>query len=379
MNFDLDETDLLVRDTARSYAQGSIAPRAAEIDREGTIPPAILKGLAALGLMGVSAPEAYGGAGAGTVAYSLALTEVARACASTAVTMAVTNMVGEVIARFGTEEQKRASIPRFCDGSFPGAFALSEVGAGSDPGGMATTATRDGDHWVINGTKQWISHGDTSGVLITWARTGGPGPKGLSCFLVPGDAPGLSVAGLEHKMGLLGSHTASLVYENVRLPADALLGDEGMGFRIAMMALDGGRIGIASQALGIAEAAQEAAIAYSKERAQFGKAIAEFQAIQWMLADSRVELDAMRLLALQAASLKQRGLPFTKEASMAKVFASEKAWAICNRAVQIHGGYGYTREFPVERHLRDVRVTQIYEGTSEVQRVVISRSLLRDA
>ena len=376
MDLDLTETQRMVRDTARDYARRVIQPEAARIDREGEIPGSIFDGLAEIGLMGVNVPDELGGAEAGVVAYSLAMTEVAYGCASTAVTMAVTNMVGEVIAAFGTDAQRKKYNPKLCSGTL-GAFALSEVGAGSDPGGMQTVARRDGDEWVIDGTKQWISHGDSAGVVVVWARTGAAGPKGLSCFLVERDTPGYSVSGHEDKMGLRGSHTASLVFENMRVPADALLGEEGDGFRIAMMALDGGRIGIASQALGIAEAAYDAAVQYSKEREQFGKHISKFQAVQWMIADSRVELDAARMLTLRAAALKEKGERFTQQASMAKVYTTEAAWNVCNRAVQIHGGYGYTREFPVERHLRDVRVTQIYEGTSEVQRIVISRNLLK--
>jgi hypothetical protein len=377
MDFALDETQRMVRITASEFAQKRLAPIAAKIDAEGSIPPAVFTELAALGLMGVNVPEAHGGAEAGVVAYSQAMMQIAAGCASTAVTMAVTNMVGEVIGAFGTDAQKERAIPRLTGGETLGAFALSEVGAGSDPGGMLTTAVRDGDEWVINGTKQWISHADASEVIVLWARTGDGGKKGITCFIVEGRPDGLVVVGHEDKMGLRGSHTCSLVIENLRLSADALLGELGGGFRIAMMALDGGRIGIASQAIGIARAAQAAAIAYALDRKQFGRPISDFQAIQWMIADSETELAAAEALVSRAALLKQRGARFSREASMAKVYASEAAWRVCNRAVQVHGGYGYTREFAVERHLRDVRVTQIYEGTSEVQRVVISRDVLR--
>ena len=377
MDFELTETQRMVRDTARDLARSVVAPRAAAVDREGEIPPEVLRQLAELGLMGVNLPEALGGAEAGVVAYSLAMTEIAAGCASTAVTMAVTNMVGEVISAFGTDAQRLEHVRRLTSGESLGAFALSEVDAGSDPGGMRTTAVRDGDGWVLNGTKQWISHADGSGVMVVWARTGGVGPKGLGCFIVDVQQDGVTVTGKEDKMGLRGSHTCSLAFEDVRLGGDALLGEPEGGFRIAMMALDGGRIGISSQALGIGEAALEAAVTYAKDRHQFGRPIADFQAMQWMIADSRTELDAARLLTLRAALGKERGGRFTREASMAKVYTTEAAWRVCNRAVQIHGGYGYTREFPVERHLRDVRVTQIYEGTSEVQRIVISRDVLR--
>ncbi|MCU0693638.1 MAG: acyl-CoA dehydrogenase family protein, partial [Polyangiaceae bacterium] len=329
----------------------------------------------------VNVPEDLGGAQAGSVAYVLAMMEIARACASTAVTMSVTNMVAEVIAAFGSEQQRRRYVPKITSGEYAaGAFALSETGAGSDPGGLRTGAVRDGDHWVLNGEKMWITSGDRAGVFVVWARTAPsethPGTKGISSFLVARGASGLSVGKHEDKMGLRGSTTVSLVFDNCRIPASALLGEENRGFRIAMMALDGGRLGIASQAVGIATAALEATTAYVKDRKQFGRPIADFQAIQWQLADSRTELDAARMLTLRAAWLKQQRQPFSAEASMAKVYASEMAVRVCNRCVHMHGGYGYTKEYAVERHLRDCRVTTIYEGTSEVQRMVIARNLL---
>jgi len=381
MELTLDETQTLVQKTAREYATRVIQPEAAAIDREERFPKAILKGLAELGLMAVNVPEELGGAGAGPVAYALAMQEVARACASTAVTMAVTNMVGEVIAAFGSTEQKERYNPKLASGEYAaGAFALSEPGAGSDPGGMSTTAIQDGDAWVLNGQKQWITSGAHAGVMVVWARTGDreklPGTRGISCFLVEGGTPGLIVGKAEDKMGIRGSNTVSLTFDNCRVPASALLGELNSGFRIAMMALDGGRIGISSQAIGIARAALEESVQYAKDRKQFDKPIAEFQATQWKLADMATELDAANLLAMRAAWLKGKGRPFSREASMAKVFATESAVRICNKAVQIHGGYGYIREFAAERHLRDVRVTMIYEGTSEVQRIVIARSTL---
>jgi alkylation response protein AidB-like acyl-CoA dehydrogenase len=262
-----------------------------------------------------------------------------------------------------------------------GSFALSEGGAGSDPGAMRTTAHRDGNHWVLNGEKMWISTGDHAGVFVVWARTAdrqtAPGTRGISCFLVEPGTPGFSVGKHEEKMGLRGSTTVSLSFEDCRIPASALLGEENRGFRIAMMALDGGRLGIASQAIGIASAALEETVAYVKQRKQFDRPIADFQAIQWQLADSRTELDAARMLTFRAAWLKENKKPFSQEASMAKLFASETAVRVCNRCVQMHGGYGFTKDYAVERHLRDCRVTTIYEGTSEIQRTVISRSLLR--
>jgi alkylation response protein AidB-like acyl-CoA dehydrogenase len=381
MDFTPNETQAMVQRAARDFATRVIMPEAAAIDREERFPKSILKGLADLGLMAVNVAHEHGGAGAGAVAYALAMQEVSRACASTAVTMAVTNMVGEVIARFGTAEQKTKYNPRLASGEYvAGAFALSEPEAGSDPGSMRTTAHREGDSWILDGQKQWITSGAHAGVMVVWARTGDreklPGTRGISCFLVEGGTPGLRVGKPEDKMGLRGSNTVGLTFEGCRVPASALLGELNGGFKIAMMALDGGRIGISCQALGIARAALEESVAYAKERKQFDKPIADFQAIQWKLADMQSEIDAAHLLAMRAAWLKEHGRVFSSEASMAKVYATEAANRIANRAVQIHGGYGYIREFAAERHLRDARVTTIYEGTSEVQRIVIARSVL---
>jgi alkylation response protein AidB-like acyl-CoA dehydrogenase len=378
MQLDLTETQALVAKTARDFVEREIKPVAAELDREERFPREILRGLAELGMMGVNISTALGGAEAGVVAYSLAMTEVARGCASTAVTMAVTNMVGEVISRFGTPAQAERHVTRLTSGEYAaGAFALSEPEAGSDPGSMRTVARRVDGGWVLSGQKQWITSGAHAGVMVVWARTGDPGTKGISCFLVEGGAPGLKVGKPEDKMGIRASNTVPLSFEDVRVSDDALLGELGGGFKIAMMALDGGRIGIASQALGIATAALEAATEYAKERKQFGKAIAEFQAIQWMLADCRAELDTARLLTLRAAFLKESGQPHSREAAMAKLYASEAANRITYRCLQVHGGYGYVKDFPLERHARDARVTTIYEGTSEIQRTVIARACLK--
>ena len=387
MKLTLNETQALVQQTARDFATRVIQPEAADIDRHERFPRAILKGLADLGLMAVNVAEAYGGSGAGVVSYALAMQEVARACASTAVTMAVTNMVGEVIATFGTEEQRLRCCAKLASGEWvAGAFGLSEAEAGSDPGSMRTTATPikdgDGDGWILDGSKQWITSGAHAGVIVVWARTGDrathPGTRGLSCFLVEGGTPGLKVGKPEDKMGIRGSNTVPLEFERCRVPGSALLGELNGGFKIAMMALDGGRIGISAQAIGIARAAMEESVQYARDRTAFEKPIGEFQAIQWMLADMRTELDAAHLLCMRAAWLKEENRLFSREASMAKVFATEAANRICNKAVQIHGGYGYVREFAAERHLRDVRVTMIYEGTSEVQRIVIARNVLQD-
>lgn len=377
MDLELTETQQMIARTARDFAERAVKPIAAEIDRTERFPIENIRGLAELGLMGVNVPAEFGGAEAGVVSYALAMMEIARACASTAVTMAVTNMVAEVIARFGSKAQREHHVPRLTSGEHvAGAFALSEPEAGSDPGAMLTTAERVPDGWILRGQKQWITNGAHAGVHVVWARTGGPGTRGISTFLVERGTPGLKPGKPEEKMGLRASNTVPLTLDEVKVPSDAILGEEGQGFKVAMMALDGGRVGIASQAIGIATAALEEAVAYARDRKTFGKPIADHQAIQWMLADSATELDAARLLTLRAALLKEQGRPFSREASMAKLFASEKANQICDRAVQIHGGYGYVRDFAAERHLRDVRVTRIYEGTSEIQRLVIARHVL---
>jgi alkylation response protein AidB-like acyl-CoA dehydrogenase len=377
--FQPNEAQALVRDTARAYAQKSLAPVAGQLDKECRFPREQLLELAELGLMGVNVPEEYGGAEAGAVAYALAMMEIAQGCASTAVIMGVNNMVAEVICKFGTLAQKKRYVPEITSGRFQAAsFGLSEPHSGSDAAALRTSARRDGDSWVINGSKQWITSGDRAGVITVWARTGEAGARGISCFLVEGGARGLHVGRHEDKMGLRASTTVSLSFEDLRVPADALLGEEGKGFAVAMSALEGGRIGIGAQAVGIGTAALNAAVRYARERHAFGQPIANYQAIRFMLADSAVELDAARLLVLRGAALKEAGKPFTREAAMAKVFAAEKANKACDAAVQVHGGYGYIDEFPVERHYRDARVTTIYEGTSEIQRHVIARELLKE-
>ncbi len=381
MKLSLNETQALIQKAARDYATRAILPLARSIDENKEIPRSILSGLCELGLMAVKVPAALGGAEAGAVAYALAMQEVARACASTAVTMAVTNMVGEVVAAFGTPEQKQRVCPRLAGGEWAGAsFALSEPEAGSDPGGMRTTATRERGGFTLRGAKQWITNGAFAGVFVVWARTAPrethPGARGVSCFLVEAGTPGLRIGRAEAKMGIRGSNTVALEFDDCHVPESALLGEPEGGFKIAMMALDGGRIGISAQAIGIARAALEESVRYAKDRKQFDRPIADFQATQWKLADMKAELDAAHLLCMRAAWLKDQKRPFSREASMSKVFATEASNRICNRAVQIHGGYGYTRDFPAERHLRDARVTMIYEGTSEIQRVVIARALL---
>ncbi len=378
MDWTLNEEELLIRDMARDFVKRELAPRAGQWDQESKFPEQELKQMAELGLMGVNIPEELGGAEAGPVALSLALTEISKGCASCGVTISVTNMVCEVIAAFGTDEQKERYCPKITAGEYvAGAFCLSEAGAGSDPGGMKTTAVRDGDKWILNGEKMWITSGAYAGVHVVWARTGGKGTAGISCFLVEGENPGLKPGKKEDKMGLRASNTVPVLFEDCEVPASALLGEENQGFKVAMMALDGGRIGIASQALGIGLAAQEAAVDYAKERRQFGRPIADFQAIQWMLADNETELSAARNLILRAAWLKGRGKPFTREASMAKAYSTEMASRVSDNAIQIHGGYGYVKEYPVERCYRDARATRIYEGTNQIQRVVIAREVMK--
>ena len=377
MWFEASEEQAQIRDMVRSLARKEFAPKAAQIDEEGRYPEENLKRLAELGLLGMLVPASHGGSETGTVAYAIALAEVAGGCASTAVGMAVTNMVGEGIHRFGNEEQRSRFLPALASGTVTGAFALTEPSAGSDAFGISTVALRDGDAYVLNGSKVFITNGSRAGVTIVMAVTEKEPKKRISAFLVLPGMPGFSVGKPEHKMGLKGSDTVSLSFGDCRVPKRNLLGAEGEGFPIAMTILDGGRIGIASQSVGIARAALDAATSYARERRQFGEPIASFQAIQGMLADSATELDAAELLALRAAYRKDAGAPFTREASVAKVFASEAAYRACHRSVQVFGGYGYIREYPVERHLRDIKVTSIYEGTSEIQRIIIARDLLR--
>jgi alkylation response protein AidB-like acyl-CoA dehydrogenase len=379
MDFTPSDTERLVQASARDFATRIIAPQAAEIDATERFPREILRGLADLGLTAIALSPELGGAGAGAIAYALAIEEIARACASTAVMTSVTNMVGETIARFGTDAQKRRHCPKLASGEhILGSFALSEADAGSDPGGMRTTARRDGGDWVIDGAKQWITGGTYAGVLLVWARTAPneAGTRGISCFVVDNPTRGLRVGRPEDKMGIRASNTVPIELDGCRVSADALLGVEGEGFKIAMSALDGGRIGISAQAIGIARAALAESVAYAKDRSTFGSTIGGHQAIQWKLADMFTRIEAAHLLCMRAALLKEREHPFTREAAMAKLSASETAVLVCNEAVQIHGGYGYTREVPAERHLRDARVTTIYEGTSEIQRIVIARSVL---
>jgi len=383
MFLELSEEQKLIQDTARDFAQAELALVAAKLDREEDRPAflANLRKLAELGFMGLNVAGEYGGTEAGVVAFSVAMTEIARACASTAVTVSVNNMVCEVIQAIGSEEQKRAYIPRICLGEYAaGSFALTETGAGSDPAGMTTTATADGDQWLLNGSKIFITSAPYAGVFVVWAVTDKEAPKGkgISCFLVEQGAPGLIIGKQEEKTGQHASATNELIFENCRIPGKALMGKLNDGFRIAVGELAGGRIGIGSLGLGVGLAAMDFATRYSTERSQFGQKISSFQAIQWKIADSYTELEAARLLLMNAAFRKESGRSFAKEASMAKMYATEAANKACYQAVQMLGGYGYTRDFPVERYARDARITSIYEGTNEIQRVIISREILRN-
>lgn len=381
MNLDLSEEQKLIQDTAKDFAAAELEPAAAELDRGGddAVFYRNLGKLAELGFMGLNIKDQYGGSEAGAVAFSLAITEIAKACASTAVTVSVNNMVCEVIQALGTEEQKQHFIGKICSGEYlAGAFGLTEPGAGSDPAGMATTAVRDGDDWILNGTKLFITSGSFAGVFVVWAVTdpGAPKGKGISLFLVEAGTPGLVVGKREDKMGQHASPTNEILFQDCRIPGTALMGKVNGGFRAAVTELAGGRIGIGSLALGLGFAAMDRASRYALERSQFGKKIADFQAIQWKIADRYTELEAARLLLMNAAFKKEQGRPFAKEASMAKVFATESANRACYDAIQIFGGYGYTKDFPIERYARDARITTIYEGTSEIQRLIIAREIL---
>ena len=380
MDFELTADQREIQSLARELADAEIAPNASAWDRDHRFPDELYPKLAALGLMGVCIPEEYGGAGADFLSYILVLEELSRADASAGVTVAVhTSATTLPILTFGMEEQKARFVPPLARGEQIGAFALTESGSGSDAGSLRTTAEPDGDGWSITGSKQWITNGSRAGTFLLFARTdpGTEGARGISSFVL--DASHVRITREEEKLGLNSSTTSDLVLEGAFVERDRLLHDEGRGFRVAMATLDGGRIGIAAQALGIAQAAFDTARAYALEREQFGRRIADFQAIQWKLADMATEIDAARLLTYRAAWLKQEGRPHTEAGAKAKLYASEMATRQTSAAIQILGGYGYTREFPVERHFRDAKITEIYEGTSEIQRLVIANHLLKGA
>jgi alkylation response protein AidB-like acyl-CoA dehydrogenase len=385
MHFHFNDEQRMVRDMAREFAVKELAPRAKEIDSKHQFPKEEVAQLGKLGLMGVMVPESLGGAGFDVLSYILAIEEISRGCASTGVIMSVNNsLVCDPILHYGTEEQKAKFLPPLASGTGLGCFALTESGAGSDPANMKTIAIDKGDHWLLNGHKIFITNGQEATLCLVFAATDPKaGSKGISAFVFDTKTPGFQVAKLEEKMGINGSSTAELLFDNVKIPKENLIGQLNQGFKVAMTTLDGGRIGIAAQALGIAGAALEAARTYAQGRVQFGKPISEFQAIQWMIADMATELDAARLLTYRAACLKQEKLDnngegsFSLESAMAKLKAAEVANFCTNKALQIHGGYGYTKDFAVERHYRDAKITEIYEGTSEIQRLVISSYLLK--
>jgi alkylation response protein AidB-like acyl-CoA dehydrogenase len=377
MDFELSADQREIQSLAREFAQAEIEPNAAAWDREHGFPRELFGSLAELGFLGVCIPEEYGGAGADFLSYILVLEELSRADAGVGVTVAVhTSAVTLPIFTFGSDEQRSRFVPPLARGEAIGAFALTEPEAGSDAGSLRTAAAPDGDGWTITGAKQWITNGGFGGTVLLFARTDPEvsGPKGVSAFIL--DADQVRVTREEEKLGLNSSSTVDLALEGVRVERDRLLHEEGKGFTVAMATLDGGRIGIAAQALGIAQAAYDVAREYALERRQFGKAIADFQAIQWKLADMATEIDAARLLVYRAAWLKQEGRPHTEAGAKAKLFASETARRQTAEAIQVLGGYGYTKEFPVERYYRDAKITEIYEGTSEIQRLVIARSIL---
>lgn len=384
MDFALTVEQQMIQDTARQFAESELVPVAAKLDSaaDQELFFSKLRKLSELGFMGLNIDSQYGGVAAGSTAFSLAVTELARGCASTAVSVSVSNMVAEVIQTIGDEQQKQYYLPKLCSGEYrAGAFCLTEPNAGSDPAAIKTRASRDEDGWVLNGSKIFISNAGYAGVFVVWAVTDPEAPKGkgISCFLVEAGTPGLVIGKAEEKMGQKASVTNEVIFDNCHIPASALMGRENDGYRIAVAELAGGRIGIGSLALGVALAALDYARAYLLQRHQFGQALANFQGLQWLLADRYTELEAARLLLMQAANLKERGQPFAKQAAMAKLFATEKANDACYTAQQLLGGNGYMKEYPLERMARDVRVTTIYEGTSEIQRLIIARELLKEA
>jgi butyryl-CoA dehydrogenase len=378
--FQLDETHEMLRKTCRDFADRELAPRAAEHDKEHSFPKDQVQKLVELGLMGVAVPEEEGGAGLDNLAYAIAMEEVSRGCASTGVIMSVNNsLYCDPVIRYATEAQKKTWLAPFARGEKLGCFALSEPGNGSDAGAARTTATLEGEHWVLNGTKAWITNGYEADAALVFATTDrGLKHKGISAFLVPMPTEGLSLGKKEDKLGIRASSTCNLIFEGCKVPKDSLLGQPGEGFKIAMGTLDGGRIGIAAQALGIAQAAFDAAVAYANERQAFGSPIANLQAIQFKLADMALRIEGARLLTWRAACLKDQKARYTKEAAMAKLAASETATFVAHQAIQVFGGNGYVTEYPVERHYRDARITEIYEGTSEIQRLVIASQVLKE-
>jgi len=382
MNFNLTQTQSLFKQMIREFAEKEVKPLAAEIDEQERFPQETVEKMAKLGIFGIPVPKQYGGAGGDNIMYSIAVEELSRCCATTGVVVSAhTSLCMSPILQFGTEEQKMKYLPKLASGEWIGAFGLTEPNAGTDAAGQQTTAVLEGDEWVINGNKIFITNAGHADVYVVVAMTDKSlGTKGISAFIVEATTPGFSIGKKELKMGIRGSATAELIFSNVRIPKDNILGKVGEGFKIAMMTLDGGRIGIASQALGIAQGALDETVKYTKERKQFGKAIAKFQNTQFQMADLKTKLEAARLLVRSAAfredeHVKNEKVNFSADAAMAKLYAAETAMEVTTKCVQYHGGYGYTREYPVERMMRDAKITEIYEGTSEVQRMVIAGKL----
>lgn len=380
MDFELSEDQVMMRDAAREFADKRLKGIAEEMDAQGTMPDDLLAETGELGYFGLLAPEEYGGLEVDMLSYALTIEEISRKCAGLAITISVHNsLVVKALSTYGTEEQKKKYLPKLASGEFIGAYSLSEPNAGTDAGSLQTTATSEGNNYVLNGTKSWVSSAKWAKVFVVFVLTNPEaGPKGISCLLVDQGTEGLSLGAPEKKMGLKCSHTSELSFVDAKVPKANLLGKEDKGFRIALSLLDYGRIGVASQSLGIAQEAFNEALSYAKERKQFGRPISSFQALQFKFADMATRIDSARLLTHRAAVLIDSGGRHSREVSMAKLSASETANYVANQAVQIHGAYGYVKEYPVERYFRDARATEIYEGTSEAQRIVISRDLLKD-
>ncbi|MED4686072.1 acyl-CoA dehydrogenase AcdA [Bacillus mycoides] len=379
MHFKLSEEHEMIRKMVRDFARNEVAPTAAERDEEERFDRALFDQMAELGLTGIPWPEEYGGIGSDYLAYVIAVEELSRVCASTGVTLSAhTSLAGWPIFKFGTEEQKQKFLRPMAEGKKIGAYGLTEPSSGSDAGGMRTTAKRDGDHYILNGSKIFITNGGLADIYVVFALTD-PDSKqrGTSAFIVESDTLGFSVGKKESKLGIRSSPTTEIIFEDCRIPVENLLGEEGQGFKVAMQTLDGGRNGIAAQAVGIAQSALDASVEYARERHQFGKPIAAQQGIGFKLADMATDVEAARLLTYQAAWLESEGLPYGKESAMSKVFAGDTAMKVTTEAVQVFGGYGYTKDYPVERYMRDAKITQIYEGTQEIQRLVISRMLTK--
>ncbi|MEK4697108.1 acyl-CoA dehydrogenase AcdA [Bacillus sp. FSL M8-0063] len=379
MHFKLSEEHEMIRKMVRDFAKNEVAPTAAERDEEERFDRALFDQMAELGLTGIPWPEEYGGIGSDYLAYVIAIEELSRVCASTGVTLSAhTSLAGWPIFKFGTEEQKQKFLRPMAEGTKIGAYGLTEPSSGSDAGGMRTTAKRDGDHYILNGSKIFITNGGIADIYVVFALTDPESKqRGTSAFIVESDTPGFSVGKKESKLGIRSSPTTEIMFEDCRIPVENLLGEGGQGFKVAMQTLDGGRNGIAAQAVGIAQGALDASVEYARERHQFGKPIAAQQGIGFKLADMATDVEAARLLTYQAAWLESEGLPYGKESAMSKVFAGDTAMKVTTEAVQVFGGYGYTKDYPVERYMRDAKITQIYEGTQEIQRLVISRMLTK--